>query len=558
MLNIDKRKHMHKNKLLELFKANALRPLRITCFLMFSTLVTGFGWLAVLPPGEGADELAHYSYIQQIADAGIMSVFSESNVSLDVNIYQKYLPTAYSSISPFDDLRGGITYRKFFSLPLSKEASITLNTPRNFAPSGLANVELQHPPLYYALLAPIYSMSHHWSWPTQMFLLRSVSWVFAFIGYVLGVVAIIRYWPKKDAGTAAAIAAAWPFLIPMFFPEMARLGNDSLCLLIMGGVWWMLLRISSIVEARPRDFVMLGILLGIGLLTKAFFIPITVGVALFLFFRGDRMGLAVMLALSLSIGSPWYFYKFIATGAFTGSSAHIELARQGGLIKGLAENFNVYGLARGLAAVVATTTWGGTLSLARFNEVFHAPLAILLLAPLFAYFVRIYRTRLGDISWAPVFIISMFVAGLVHHVLLALAQTGIGNNTPGWYLHILAGPMGFIYSLGLLWLLQFGAARVLFPALALYSVGYFAVVSWVQIAMYAGCAAKLGSIKYYAFPEGASCLLDVGRLTRNLSVIAKPYIGIPLLFGGIVSGGIGLAMLYVHLRRCFLDAALGK
>ena len=551
---------MHKIKLLELFNANTFRLLRITYFMMFSTLVTGFGWLALLPPGEGFDEFGHYSYIQQIADAGMMSVFGERSISQDVDdIYKKYLPTPYTSVSPFDDLRGGITYRKFFSLPLSREALITLNTPRNFTPSGHGNLaSLQHPPVYYVLLAPIYSMSHHWSWPTQMILLRSVSWVFAFIGYVLGVVAIIRYWPKKDAAAVAAIAAAWPFLIPMFFPEMARLGNDSLCLLIMGVVWWMVLRIGSIeVEARLRDFVVLGILVGIGLLTKAFFIPITVGVTLFLFLRGDRMGLAVMLALSLSIGFAWYFYNFIATGVFIGT-AQVELSRQGGLIKGLAENFNVYGLARGLAAVVATTTWGGTFSLARFHEIFHAPLAMLLLAPLFAYAVRIYRMRLGDFCWAPVFILSMFVAGLVYHVLVALAMTGIGSNTPGWYLHILTGPMGFIYALGLLWLLQFGVTRVLFPALALYTVGFFAVVSWVQIAMYAGCAAKLGSVKYYAFPEGALCLLDVGRLSRNLSVIAEPYIGIPLLFGGIVSGGIGLAMLYVHLRRCFLDAALGR
>ena len=526
---------------------------------MFSTLVTGFGWLALLPPGEGFDELSHYSYIQQIADTGIISVFGESNISRDVIIYRKHLPAPYTSIIPFDDLRGGITYRHFFSTPLSREVPITLNTPRSFTPSGVGNGEKQHPPLYYATLAPIYSMSRYWSWLTQMLLLRSVSWLFAFIGYVLGVVAIIRYWPEKNAGMVSTIAAAWPFLIPMFFPEMARLGNDSLCLLIMGGVWWMLLRIVSIdIEARPRDFVVLGILLGIGLLTKAFFIPITVGVALFLFFRGDRMGLALMLALSLSLGFPWYFYKFIATGVFTGGNEQLELARQGGLIKGLAENFNVFGLARGLAAVVASTTWGGTFSLARFHEVFLAPLTVLLLAPLFAYIIRLYRTRLGDFSWAPVFIVSMFVAGLVHHVLVALAMTGIGNNTPGWYLHILTGPMGFIYSLGLLWLLQFSATRVLFPALALYSVGFFAVVSWVQIAMYAGCVAKLGSVKYYAFPEGASCLLDVSRLTSNLTIIAEPYIGIPLLFGGIVSGGIGLAMLYVHMRRFFLDAALGK
>lgn len=521
--------------------------------------MTGFGWFALLPPGEGFDEFFHYPYIQQIADTGMISAIVENKKSQDVIIYQKYLPSPYASAIPFDNLVVGITYRKFFSMPLSREVSITLNTPRSYTPSGMSIGGKQHPPLYYAILAPVYSMTRHWNWLTQIFLLRSVSWVFAFIGYALGVVAIIRYWPEKDAGIVAAIAAAWPFLVPMFFPEMARLGNDSLCILIMGGVWWMLLRIGfKDKEVRSRDFVLLGILLGIGLLTKAFFIPITVGVALFLLLRGDRRGLAIMIALSLSIGFPWYIYKLLATGVFTGGYEQIELARQGGLIKGLTEKFNLYGLARGLAAVVASFTWGGTYSLARFHEIFLAPLAMLLLAPIFAYVVSIYRMPIDDFGWAPVFIISMFVAGLVHHVLVALAMTGIGNNTPGWYLHILTGPMGFIYSVGLLWLLKFGAARVLFPALALYSVSFFAVVSWVQIAMYAGCAAKLGSVKYYAFPEGTSCLFDVGRLTSKLSVIAEPYIGIPLLFSGITSGGIGLAMLYVHLMGRFQDAALGK
>jgi len=536
---------------------HTLKPFRLTYFLMFSTFVTGFGSIALLPIGEGFDELSHYSYIQQIADLGIISVFCGGNISNDVIIYNKYLPAPYSSSSPYDDLGGGITYRHFFSVPLSKEVFITLNTPRSFTKSNIPNVETQHPPVYYALLSTAYSISRHCNWLTQMLLLRLISWVFAFIGYMLGVVAIIKYWNKKDARIVAAIVAAWPFLVPMFFPEMARLGNDSLCLLIMGGVWWMLLRIGSMhVEARPRDFIVIGILLGIGLLTKAFFIPITVGVALILLFRDERMGFVLILGLSLLIGFPWYFYKFLSTGVFTGGNEQIILARQGGILMGLTENFNIYGLSRGLSAVVASTVWGGTFSLARFHEILLVPLTVLLLAPLFAYVVIIYKIRLYDFKWAPIFIVSMFVAGLVHHVLVALAMTGIGNNTPGWYLHILSGPMGFIYSLGLLWLLQFGVARILFPALALYSIGFFAAVSWVQIAMYAGCAGKFGSVKYYAFPEGTSCLLEVGRLTRNLSIIAEPYIGIPFLFGGIVSGGIGIALLYVRMRR-FLDAAPG-
>jgi hypothetical protein len=515
---------------------------------MFSAFVTGVGWLSVLPPGEGFDELGHYSYIQQIGDAGVASVFRESRISHDVTNYLKNLPGPYTSVSPFDDLRGGISYRKFFSTQLSREAAVTLNTPRSYTPGNSRNSESQHPPFYYALLAPVYSASSHWNWLAQMFLLRSVSWLFAFLGYALGVVATAKYWPNKGAGLVAAGAAAWPFLVPMFFPEMARLGGDSLCLLIMGGVWWMLLRLSSKdVKARYRDFAVIGVLLGIGLLTKAFFIPITVGVALLLLFRGNRIGPAIMVGLAVSIGFAWYLYKYVSTGVITGGSEQIDLARQGGLIRGLAEHFNLYGLVRGTLAVVVSAAWGGTFSLARFNEVLLAPLVVLLVVPPLAYIVKIRRAPLRDFSWAPVFVVAMFVAGLGHHVLVAVAMTGIGNNTPGWYLHILAGPLGLMYSLGLLWLLRFAAFRLVLPALALYSVAFFAAVSWVQISMYAGCAAKLGSSKYYAFPEGASCVLDVGKLTRNLSALAAPYFGIPFLFCGIVCGSVGLAMLYAHL-----------
>ena len=36
--------------------------------LLLAVLLAGLGWLALLPPWEGFDEAAHYSYIQQIAD----------------------------------------------------------------------------------------------------------------------------------------------------------------------------------------------------------------------------------------------------------------------------------------------------------------------------------------------------------------------------------------------------------------------------------------------------------------------------------------------------------
>jgi hypothetical protein len=38
--------------------------------LVLAALSVGVGWLAILPAFEGFDETAHYSYVQQLADAG--------------------------------------------------------------------------------------------------------------------------------------------------------------------------------------------------------------------------------------------------------------------------------------------------------------------------------------------------------------------------------------------------------------------------------------------------------------------------------------------------------
>lgn len=521
--------------------------MRVAYLFIFATLVTGFGWIAALPPWEGFDETAHYSYIQQIADTGTIPIYGASYLSRDVLAYRERFPTAYANNAPFDE-NGGVTYKQFFAMPSTQESLAESNTQRRFVPSGALNWQAQHPPLYYSILAPFYSVSRDWSWPTQMFMLRSVSWLFTVIGYGLGVLVTFRYFPQKNSVLAATVVSAWPFLVPMFFPEMARLGNDSLCLLITGGMWWALLRIANAdAPFRGYNYAVLGLLLGLGLLTKAFFIPITVGVVLFLLFRRAWRGLAIAMGFAVLIGAPWYLYKFVVYGIATGADEYILLAQQGGLVKGLIEHFSAAALLRGLAAAVATFAWAGTWSLARLPEIFHVPLVGLLLMPLAAYGVRLLRIPLHKIDWAPALIWGMFAAGIVHHVLARIALSGEGAGTPGWYFHILAGPLGFAYALGLMQLIRYAVVRMLFPFLTLYTVGYFMAVSWLQIAMYAGCAEKLGAVKYYVFPAGTSCLGDAGSLINNLALIARPGIGVPLLFGGIVLGGAALAMLYIHL-----------
>jgi hypothetical protein len=521
---------------------------RLAIAFVVAAAVTGFGWLAVLPPWEGFDETAHYAYIQELADTGRLPIFGKSRISRDVDDYRAVLPSSYSTAPPFER-NAGITYARFFEAPVSPEARAALAAPREFAPGAEPNWATQHPPLYYVLLAPLYSATRDWRWPDQLLAMRALSYVFAIAGLAWGVLAAREYAGDSGNGTFVAAVAAWPFFVPMFFSDMARLGNDSLCLAIAGLMWWQLVRIAKRPDPGDAPFVRTGALLGLGLLTKAFFIPLTVGVAIHLALARRWRGLAIALAIALVVGGPWYVYKYLAFGSATGADEHLLLASRGGLLANLPGQFSIAQLVRGVSGAVASFVWAGTWSLARAPEVFLLPMLLLMALPLATYLLGLPRIRPGDVRWAPFFLVGLVVAGLVHHVLVRIALSGEGRGTPGWYLHLLAGPLGFAFAIGLARIGRYAAARWMLALLAAYAVAYFAVVSWLQVAMYAGCAAKTGDNRLYAFPGGADCLRDAGTLFDRLAVIAHPGLAWPLLFGGIAAGAVLLVRLFRMLPR---------
>jgi hypothetical protein len=542
--------------------ATLLRPAAVPAdaglsrWLLLAVLLTGVGWVALLPPWEGFDEGTHYSYIQQIADTGAFPRHGEGRVSTDVERYAAVAPYAAGARTP---------YHEFFRHPDFAAARDLLRAPpaepRRFAEGAGANYQAQHPPLYYALLAPLYAATRDWSWVSQLFLLRTVSWLLAFGGLAIGVRATLRHLPEigdaaaGGAARAARVMAAWPFLFPMFFPEMARLGNDSLCLLLAGTAWALLLR--GIRDGdRPRDYAGLGIVLGLGLLTKAFFVGIAAGAALFVALRlfGQwragapaprlrrlALGLAAVAALPWALGGAWYLYQLLAHGAVTGSLEQIMIKAYGGLVAGLADTFTPALFLRGIATVFGTFMWGGSGSLARLPEIFHAPLLLLEFLVFGTYLWLLLRARAGDLAWAPLLLAGPVFAGLCYHVLMRIVLSGHGVGTlgtPGWYLHIVAVPLAFAAALALRRLLDHRAGRPLVLALAAYTYAYFLVATLFQLLFYSGCVLKDPASKHFAFPAGPAC--DAGTVLERLAFLGLPWLGLPLLALGFALGGYGL------------------
>ena len=493
--------------------------------LMLSAVaLVGLAHVLFLPPFEGFDEEAHWSSITYIADKGRIPVYGED--PLDASILAYPGPHPYAPTPPFEDARG-LNYREFD--PTVEPGPHQAVPPRGFTDGPGLNWQAQHPPLYYILVAPIRVAFEGASWTTQFLLLRLTSWGFAFTGLVIGVLAIHRHFEARFAG-AAVIAAGWPFLFPQFFPEMARIGNDSLCLLWVGLAWMFLLRH----EARRSaliPLVGLGLALGAGLWTKAFFLPITAGIGAYFAWRmwmerGSKRALrfrlragALVCGLAGLIGGGWYVYKFLSTGDLTGGDEFIQLGRRTDFFEGLIAHFDIGRFIRGLGVIAGSFAWASTWSLAEPPEVFILGPIVLMLWAL-ARWVLQWRA-LPASAIAPAFIALPMIAGLIFHTLVRMASDMPGG-TPGWYLHILAPAAGLAVAIGFR-----GSAVIRW--LAAYSVVFTVAVWSLQLSMFSGCAAKLGTGSIYTF-EGADCFID----PVQLAALGYPMLGVFCAAAGAV------------------------
>lgn len=507
---------------------------RCNRLILLAVLLLGFAHVAFLPPFEGFDEPAHLSYIQQIADTGTIPLFGTARISTDVAGYSG--PASYATRNPpFDENGPRATYRRYFAMQLP---ALPAHVARAFMPGRGDNVdngdnyEAQHPPLYYIALTPFYRLANDWSWQDLLLLLRSVSWTIAFAGFAIGCRATQSWLAARGATAGAMLAmAVWPLLFPEFFPEMARLGNDCLCLLLAGLAWKLLLDLLQ--KPGARLSALLGLVLGLGLLTKAFFLPITAGAAATLFYAAwqqrDRrllLDAGLMLLVASLIGSGWYIHEFVRTGVFTGSYDLITNSQQGSLFSRMG-NFSLYAFLHGIAVTFGTFAWAGTRSFGRLPDIFTLPVVILLLLPLFDWLRSLLQRRNG-IAMAPLFVAGAMFGGMMFHMLNQITVVPPGPGSAGYYFHILAGPIGLAFALG------WQRPRIL-GALVIYALLFHGVTWFTQLSMFSGCAFLAGSYRYLQF-DPMSCLIDPARL----AILAEPWLGAILLAAALTAGALAL------------------
>jgi hypothetical protein len=526
------------------------QPLLAAVTLLAGSLLAGLGFCALLPPFEGFDETAHYGYIQQIAQTGTWPRLNDP-MPAEVDEYLKAAPSSRA--------RGGRwSYPEFFaeSPETIRGGAMAVHGDRDPTRPWRAGVgtnwESHHPPLYYALLAPVWSVSKAWGIHAQLVLLRSVSYLLAWGGLVVATVSIAR--AKAAAPFAPLLVVApglWPALFPMWFPEMARLGNDSLILLLLA-VAWVVTGKAIGPDGTSRHFALLGAICGLGLLTKATMLPFVAALGLFLTWRvwrarGDGVALwrslAQLLVLCLvaaAVSGWWYARNLLDTGDILGSFATIALERQGGLLKGVSEKFSLLKATTGLGATAMTFLWVGTWSATLPPRILEIPLAILVVVPAAGWMSRAARTRqICSRDAIALLTLAMFVAALLWQTLIFMVLMAVYSGS-AWYLHSLAPLLAPMVGRGLAEAATWRRARSLVGALLVYPLLFLPFATALQLFHYAGCLAPSILEPHVGLSAAAACAAAPRELLGHLAVLGNPALGLALFGAGWLAMLIGV------------------
>lgn len=192
-------------------------------------LFVGTLYAAYTPAWQAPDEPAHYNYVRQLA-AGKLPVIENGDYD------QKYIETIVGS--RFDP--------QYSVAPLTYED--------------------WQPPLYYLLQTPVY-----WLSGGSLLALRLCSMLLGAGVVILAYGVARRVFPEQR--WVAATTAVFIAFLPQHLTMLTSVNNDSLAELLIGAILFVLLGLLEIgdwkLEIGRKRLILLGVLLGLGFLTKA-------------------------------------------------------------------------------------------------------------------------------------------------------------------------------------------------------------------------------------------------------------------------------------------------
>ncbi len=553
---------------------------RIVLLLLAAVLLTGLGRILLLPPYEGYDENAHYARLQAEAFAapGVPAYFMSTEV-MDYPahgpmsprwIFARAFNPAYREavktgkpmqvMETFKTLRF-TDYRDFFTGKNLQQEYKSLYREKpgvsDYTPSTGVNWQYQHPQLYYVLFGQTLKTVADAPLIPRLAVLRIFSYLLAFAGFAITLFATWKHLEIRKhpaARTIALFSAFYPFVMPMYFEEFARLGNDSLCALIFAIIWALMLWHLRQPQEKTA-WVLVGLCIGISCLVKMLMLATGIGFLFFMMlhaFRKDsgaeslpaRLMPAVVAGAIAGILVIWAKTVTAAVGS-------IELATwlQGrGFAPG--EGLAWKNMFWNVQNLFTSTVYNfSDLGLFHWGTAVVAVFFIALLGVLCAWMTSLPRDPRRE-EWLPFYVLAPLAAGLLLHAVLggfAYRPDDVGV-TPGRYIHVAAPALMLIFGAGL-WRLSLHSKGRIFCGILLSAALVFniAIVA-LRSALFTGCLWVSGSFTRVNLDlNSESCQPQVMYQRLDLLAYAGP---------GLACAAMGFAALAAALCVYFRKSRL--
>ena len=417
-------------------------------------LVRGFFYSSTLPLWEGYDEWSHFAYIQHLNNYESLPLGDRSRVTREIQESLKLVPLPWMlrEYAP-----PHITHDDYWKLSEAQRkrrqhllASLPLEWRQERATEPVLLYEAQQPPLYYWLMSWPLSLASSATLPTRVFLIRYLSVTLASLVIPFGFLITRRLFGRKGlaVGLVALIAAPPEFLI-----NVCRVSNESLAVSVYSILILLLIKCVEITESSRYPW-LLGGTLGIGLLTKAYFLTALPAVILIFAWKcwsvpGRRKRVAGQAALALGlafgISAWWYVRNKRHLGTWSGMQEASALSDT--RLSEILQKVPQVDWLGSLDSAFFSHIWLGNWSFLQVRDWMYGLfgyIALLALIGVIILFARQWRQSAtqNDLFLDPgqllvlIVVYGFFILGVAYHVLLSFATKGLSSST-GWYIYCL-------------------------------------------------------------------------------------------------------------------------
>jgi hypothetical protein len=337
-----------------------------------------------------------------------------------------------------------LTEDQYWSLPAEarqqREGQFQAMPPHWSREPGAGNLtayEAFQPPLYYWIMAPVLRLASGLSLAGQVMALRWLGSLIASL--VIPLIFLVGRELFRDHRAALGCAAV-AAVMPEFAIDLARVGNECVAVVLFTLLTWIALKLVRTGIGYSLAAV-LGLVLGLGLLAKAYFLTAIPALAL-LFARelwrapGRRRAVVfcglMAASESLLIAGWWYAHNLLSTGTLTGLSESL-------MLRGMSHT--------SMIGRAATVPWGTAIDSILFSHLYfggwsgltvrawmyHVFYAVVLLAA-----VGLLRRLRQPATLTLLAVYTAFWMGLLYDVLLIFLSKGMATSG-GWYLYAVVG-----------------------------------------------------------------------------------------------------------------------